>query len=118
MPSLRIERVRELLRRSLGELIRREFPISEVGLLNVNEVEVTGDFKQATAYVGIVGSVEQKRRAVEALQKNRVKLQNMLSQDVILRHTPQLKLVIDDSIEKGNRVLAIMDELERGPSGS
>ena len=38
--NLRHERVRELLKREVGEVIRREIPISEVGLLTVNEVGV------------------------------------------------------------------------------
>ena len=43
MASLRMQRVRELLKREIGEAIRREFPVSEVGLVTVNDVDVAGD---------------------------------------------------------------------------
>jgi len=43
MPSLRLQRVRELLKREIGEVIRREFPVSEAGLVTVNDVDVSGD---------------------------------------------------------------------------
>lgn len=118
MQTLRIERVRELLKRSLGEIIRAEFVIADTGLMNVNEVEITADFRQATAYVGVVGTKEQKRRAGELLEQHRIRLQNLVAKDVVLRHSPQLKLVIDESIEKGNRVLKILEDLERGNKAS
>jgi hypothetical protein len=40
MPSLRLQRVRELLKREVGEAIRREFEVSEAGLISVNDVDV------------------------------------------------------------------------------
>ncbi|MBM3822199.1 MAG: 30S ribosome-binding factor RbfA [Verrucomicrobia bacterium] len=113
MQTIRIERVRELLKRSLGELLRREFVLDECGLMNVNEVELTSDLRQATAYVGVVGTKEQKRRAGERLEQHRIRLQHQVAQDVVLRHAPLLKFVLDDSIEKGNRVLAIIEEIEK-----
>ena len=63
MSSLRLERVRELLKRELGEIIRREVPISEAGLITVNDVNVSSDLHSAAVYVGIMGSEEQSRAA-------------------------------------------------------
>jgi ribosome-binding factor A len=50
MPNLRLEKVRELLKRALGEAIRREFNVSDVGLISVNDVDCAGDLKTATVY--------------------------------------------------------------------
>lgn len=113
MQTVRLERVRELVKRNLGEIIRREFSIQENGLLNVNEVEVSGDLKLATAYVGVVGSADQKKRAAETLQRERARIQGLLAHAIVLRHTPQLRLVLDESIEKGNQVLRLIEEIER-----
>jgi ribosome-binding factor A len=111
--SLRQERVRELLKREIGEIIRREFPISEAGLLNVNEVVVSADLQNATVFVGVVGTKEQKAKADSVLENGKKRIQGMLGKSVILKYTPQLKFVIDDSIERGNRVLEILDELDK-----
>jgi len=113
MGSLRMQRVRELLKRELGEILRREFPISDHGLLSVNEVEVTGDLQNATVFVGVVGSNEQRKRATEMLQKERKRIQGLVGQAVVLKYTPVLRIVIDDSIERGNRVLGILEEIEK-----
>ena len=113
MQSLRHERVRELLKRELGEIIRREIPIGEAGLLTVNEVAVSNNLHSAVVYIGVVGTVEQRKKAASVLDRERKHIQGLVGRSVILKYTPQLKFVIDESIERGNRVLEILDELER-----
>lgn len=113
MQSLRLERVRELLKRELGEIVRREIPIAEAGLLTVNEVDLSSDLQSAKVYVGVVGTVEQRKRATGLLAQERKRLQGLVGRSVVLKYTPQLHFVLDESIERGNRVLKILDELER-----
>jgi len=54
MQSLRYQRVRELLKREIGEVIRREIPVGESGLISVHDVALSGDLKSAAVFVGIV----------------------------------------------------------------
>ena len=112
MPSHRLLRVRELLKREIGEAIRRELPVEQAGLVTVNDVDVTGDLRVATVFIGILGNAEQQRTGIAMLQKNRVRLQGLIAKSVILKYTPQLRFVVDESIARGNRVLAIINELE------
>jgi ribosome-binding factor A len=116
--SLRLERVRELLKRELGEIIRREISIDEAGLINVNDVIVTNDLQNATVYVGILGNASQHKRGLEILAEKRKFIQGLLGRGVVLKYTPQLRFVLDESIERGNRVLKIMEELEPPASPS
>lgn len=111
--NLRHERVRELLKRETGEVIRRELPMSEVGLLTVNEVGVSNDLKAATIFVGVIGTPEQRKRAAALLDKEARRLQTLVGRAVVLKYTPHLKFVIDQAIERGNRVLEIIGEIER-----
>ncbi len=111
--SLRLQRVRELLKREIGEVIRRELPVAEAGLININDVMVSSDLHSALVYVGIFGTDEQKKRGTALLRKERKRLQNLLGKAVVLKYTPQLRFIVDDSIERGNRVLQILDELEK-----
>ena len=116
--SLRLERVRELLKREIGEVIRRELPVNEVGLINVNDVQVAPNLHNATVYIGVLGGEAQKKRAMEALEQNRKRIQGYLGKAVVLKYTPQLRFVLDDSVERGNRVLRILDELEKSSPSS
>lgn len=113
MHNRRLERVRELLKRELGALLQREFPLAQTGLLSVNEVRLTGDFQSAVVYVGVVGSDQQRRQAIPMLNEHRVRLQSLLAGAVVLRHTPILKFVLDESVERGNRVLHLIEEIEK-----
>ena len=117
MPSLRLQRVRELLKREIGEVIRREFPVSEVGLVTVNDVDVAGDLHSAVVFVSILGNAEQQKRGLDLLIGNRKRIQGLVGRAVVLKYTPTLKFIIDDSVVRGNRVLQIIDELDKsGPS--
>jgi ribosome-binding factor A len=113
MPSLRLQRVRELLKREIGEAIRREFHVSECGLISVNDVDVAGDLKSATVFISILGNPEQQKRGFQTLNEHRVRIQGLVARDIVLKYTPRLKFAFDDSIVRGNRVLQIIEELEK-----
>jgi len=113
MSSHRLLRVRELLKREIGEAIRREIPVERAGLITVNDVHVAGDLRLATVFIGILGNAEQQRTGVAMLQRNRKRLQGLVAKSVVLKYTPQLRFVVDDSIVRGNKVLDIIAELER-----
>lgn len=117
MPSLRLQRVRELLKREIGEAIRREFEVTEAGLITVNDVAVSGDLHSAVVFVSILGNQDQQKRGFALLERHRKRIQGLVGRAVVLKYTPTLKFVMDDSIARGNRVLHIIEELEQaGPT--
>ena len=113
MARLRIHRVRELLKQEIGEAIRREFHVNEAGLISVNDVDVAGDLQSAVVFISILGNADQQKRGFQLLTENRIRIQGMIGRSVVLKYTPTLKFVFDDSIVRGNRVLQILDELEK-----
>ena len=114
MPSLRLQRVRELLKRAIGEAIRQEIPVADAGLVTVNDVDVAGDLKSAIVFISILGNAEQQKRGFEMLAKHRLRIQDLMSRAVVLKFTPKLRFVLDDSVVRGNRVLEIIENLEKG----
>jgi ribosome-binding factor A len=118
MSSHRIERVRELLKREIGAVIRRELPVQEAGLVSVNDVDLAGDLRSAMVFISILGSADQQKRGLVMLEENRGRIQNLVARAVVLKYFPTFKFVFDDSVIRGNRVLQIIDEIERAnPSG-
>lgn len=113
MQNRRLQRVNELLKRELSQILLREFPVSSVGVVTVNEVRVTGDLKLATVYVGVVGPADQQQRTVNQLVQQRVRLQGLVGAAIVLRETPELRFVLDDSVARGNRVLEILEDIEK-----
>jgi len=113
MPSLRLQRVRELLKREIGEAVRREFHLDECGLISVNDVDVAGDLKSATVFISILGNPGQQKRGLQMLNDHRVRIQGLVARAIVLKYTPKLKFAFDESIVRGNRVLQIIEELEK-----
>jgi len=105
--------VRELLRRAIGEIIRREIPVGEAGLVTVNEVGDSSDLHSASVFIGIVGSAAQRKRGHAILEKERKRIQSLVGQAVVLKYTPTLRFILDNSIEQGNKVLGIIEEIEK-----
>ena len=106
----RIERVCEVLKRELGRIILRELTFS-TPLVTVSGVEITPDLKQAHVFVSALGSDAQRQNVLTVLEQNRAMLQAQVSKRVVLKHTPHLNFKLDDSIERGSRVLNILDDL-------
>jgi ribosome-binding factor A len=106
----RIERVCEVLKRELGRIILRELTFS-TPLVTVSGVEITPDLKQAHVYVSALGNDAQRQNVLTVLEQNRGMLQAQVSKRVVLKYTPHLNFKLDDSIERGSRVLNILDDL-------
>jgi ribosome-binding factor A len=113
MASHRLLRVRELLKREIGEAIRREIPVQQAGLVSVTDVDVGGDLKNAKVYLSLLGTAEQKKTAFKLLNENRPRIQSLVAKTVVLKYTPKLKFLFDESVERGNRVVRIIEELEK-----
>jgi ribosome-binding factor A len=110
----RLERVNELIRRELGEIINREFRF-ESKLVTIQQVDITPDLKHAHIFVSFIGNEEERRNDMAALHAKRSALQQALSKRVILKYTPHLHFKVDEAMERGSRVLNIMGELEPLP---
>lgn len=110
---MRLQRVRELLKRAIGEAIRQELPVSDAGLVTVNDVDVAGDLKSAIVFISILGNADQQKRGFNLLAQQRPRIQDLMSRAVVLKYTPKLQFVLDDSVVRGNRVLEIIHELEK-----
>ncbi|HKQ37208.1 MAG TPA: 30S ribosome-binding factor RbfA [Verrucomicrobiae bacterium] len=106
-------RVRELLKREIGEILRRELPVAQAGLITVNDVDLSGDLRNAKVFVSFLGSSEQQRTGLALLQQNRGRIQELMAKAVFLKYIPRLHFVVDDSVLRGNRVLQIITEIEK-----
>ncbi|EDY20594.1 ribosome-binding factor A [Chthoniobacter flavus Ellin428] len=110
----RLERVNELLKRELGELLSREVSF-EAALVTVQQVDITPDLKHAHVFISVIGSDEQARAAMAKLHDSRKNLQHLLSKRVVLKYTPHLHFKLDESIERGTRVINILSQIEIPP---
>jgi ribosome-binding factor A len=81
-------------------------------LISVNDVEVAGDLHSAVVFVSILGDAAQQKRGFALLQRHRIRIQGLVGGAIVLKYTPRLRFLMDDSVARGNRVLGILAELE------
>jgi ribosome-binding factor A len=108
----RLLRVNELLKRELSGIIVREMTF-ETGLVSINQVDVSSDLKNAHVFVSVLGVPG--ASVISELEAHRGALQAALAKNVVLKYTPHLVFHLDDSIERGTRVIEIMQETETPP---
>jgi ribosome-binding factor A len=116
-PSLlmkhRLLRVNKLVKRELSGIIAREITFDSA-IVTINHVDVSPDLKNAHVFVSVLGS-EVAASVMTKLDEHRAALQAELARHVVLKYTPHLVFHQDDSIQRGARVIEIMQELETPP---
>jgi ribosome-binding factor A len=106
----RLERVNEIIRRELSELIAREVVFS-APLVTVQSADVAPNLKMCKVYISVIGTEEQKKEVIVRLLNKRKELQYLLMKRVTLKYTPQLHFEIDHALERGDRIMQIMDQI-------
>jgi ribosome-binding factor A len=111
--STRLVRVSELMKRELGQVLEREFQFDGV-LVTVHQVDVTPDLRNAHVYVGMVGDQKRFSQIVDTLNRKRGHIQTQVMKRVVLKYTPQLHFTFDTAVERGVRVVNLLDEIASG----
>jgi len=115
----RVSRVAELIKREVGQMLLNGIKDDRVGtgMVSVTNVDVSGDLQHAKIYVSIYGTDEAKAETMAGLKSATGYVRSELGARVRLRRTPEVIFVEDHSIERGNKVLALLVKLndERPP---
>jgi ribosome-binding factor A len=82
-----------------------------IGFVTVTGVRATKDLKQATVWVSVLGTEEERERTLEGLRAAHGVLQGRVARELGLRRTPVLSFEYDPSVERGVRLTQIIDEL-------
>lgn len=80
-------------------------------MTTVTEVNVTPDLKYCTAYVSVLGDDEHGKETISGLQNAMGFIRRELAARVNLRNTPELKFVLDKSLEYGIHMSKLIDEV-------
>ena len=108
--SRRIDRVNELLRSEISNLLAREIKDPRVaGVISITEVVASNDLRSARVYVSVMGRDSDRKAAMDGIRSAASFLRRELRERISLRHAPHMTFVLDDSIEEGERVLRLID---------
>ena len=116
-PSQRQQRVAELVRHALAEVLSRgdiQDPVLSQHVITVPEVRMSPDLKLATAYVMPLGGQDE-RPVIEALERNKKVLRQEVARRVTLKFAPDLRFRRDETFDEAARIDALLrsDKVQR-----
>ncbi len=113
----RIERVNSLIRQEISELLQRQVKDPRLGnFVAVTDVSTSPDLRRAKIFVSRIGSEEEKQETLSVLAAASGFFRNELAKRLKLRHIPELSFQWDDSIERGDYLGQLIDEVSRDSS--
>ena len=111
--SVKQERVAQIILKDVTELIQFELKDPAVGFVTITDVDVTNDYSYATIYVSFLGKDERKQAGLKALNRAKGFIRSGLSKRLSIRKVPELIFKLDDSLEKGERIEAIISKINQ-----
>lgn len=109
--SIKNTRVNSEVQRELSNIIRGEIKDPRIHpLTSVVLVEVAPDLKTCKAYVSVLGDEKARADTLEGLKSAVGFIRRQLAQNLNLRHTPEIRFILDQSIEYGVRMSKLIDE--------
>lgn len=110
--SIKNTRINSEVMREVSQIIRTELKDPRVSMMtSVTDVNVTTDLKYCTVYISVLGSEEESVKTLEGLRKAGGFIRYELAHRLNLRNTPELKFVIDNSLEYGIKMDKLIDEV-------
>ncbi len=112
--SQRTERVDELLRQEIGSIVTRDVRDPRVGFATITSVETTPDLRHAKVWVSVIGQPAERDATLTALRRAMPFVRHELGTRLRIKRIPDLHVHLDDTAERGTRVLQLLSELEAG----
>jgi ribosome-binding factor A len=112
--SQRTDRIDELLRQEIGGIITKEVADPRIGFATITKVETTPDLRHARVWVSVIGQERERAATIAALGRAMPFVRHELGRSLRLKRIPDLHIQLDDTAERGTRVLQLLAELETG----
>ena len=119
MSQLRVEKVQELMKQEISQIIQRELKDPRIGFVTVTSVECTGDLREAKIYVSLMGSEQQVKDSWAGLNRGLGFIRREIGKRIRLRFTPELTFELDKSLDYSAHIQELLlkikaDESARG----
>src|SRR5919106_3621765 len=108
--TARTDRIDELLRQEIGEILARDVQDPRIGFVTVTDVETAPDLSNAKVWVSVIGQPAEREQAMRALQHAMPFVRRELGSRIRLRRIPELLVRTDDTAQRGTRVMRLLAE--------
>lgn len=110
--SIKNTRINGEVQRELSNIIRGEIKDPRINpMTSVVLVEVAPDLKSCKAFISVLGDEKSQKDTLEGLKSAEGYIRKQLAQNVNLRHTPEIRFMLDQSIEYGVNISKLIDDV-------
>jgi len=110
----RTDRVDELLRQEIGSIVSREIADPRVGFATITKVETDRELRHAKVWVSVIGQPAERAETISALTHAMPFVRHQLGDRLRIKRIPMLHVQVDDTAERGTRILQLIDDLSAG----
>ena len=111
----RPDRVRKTMMKEIGDILLKDIRDTRIkGIVSVTDIELASDYSYAKVFISILGNDEEKNLALEALKEKEPHVRYEIGKRIRLRLTPKIDFRLDDSLERGSRISALIDKISKG----
>lgn len=112
MGQLRVEKVQELMKQEVSQIILRELKDPRIGFVTVTSVECTGDLREAKIYVSLMGNEQQVKDCWAGLTSSLGYIRREIGKRIRLRFTPEISLAIDKSLDYSAHIQELLFKIK------
>jgi len=112
--TARTTRIDELLRQEMGSILARDVEDPRIGFATIISIETTPDLRHAKVLVSVIGQPEDRKTTLNAMGRAMPFVRRELGKRLRIKRIPEFHLELDDTLERGTRVLHLLDELGAG----
>lgn len=108
--SVKIDRLESSFVKEISYILMKEVKDEDIKFVTITGCDITNDLSFAKVYYTVLDK-SKKESTKKALERAKSFIRGQVSKKIDIRHTPELIFVFDESIEYGNRIEKVIDEL-------
>jgi len=112
--TARTDRIDELFRQEITSILSREIDDAKIGFATITSIETQPDLRHAKVLVSVIGPPGERRATIVAMGRHMPFIRHELGKRLRMKRIPEFHLELDETLERGTRILHLLDELEAG----
>ena len=117
MTVKRTQRIGDLIKREIGDIIERGLKDPRIGFVTVTAVEISADLRHARIFFSVYGDEHVREKSRKGLESARFYIQGEIGRRLRLKYTPELSFQLDQSIAQGLRITKLIEKLQEESDG-
>ncbi|WP_040572352.1 30S ribosome-binding factor RbfA [Selenomonas flueggei] len=111
MSKVRVEKVQELMKQEISDIIFNELKDPRIGFVTVTSVACTEDLREAKIYVSVMGDEKKARDTLNGLNSSLGFVRREIGKRIRLRFTPEISFALDTSLNYSDHIQRLLNEI-------